>query len=272
MPGRAKSDSRKNREKRQVYETLIARAVNGYQNQTPAAGQKRKGFRKITEAVNEEYLALTGNHSDLKWETVKNRYNGVRSLTEARAEDQGWLTELETVHLCDFLTSCAEMGLPCNRRRVREAANTIIRVRDTDFPGVGQNWVHRWLERMMSQKRLASYWSRALETKRGKAVNPYTHEQWFSVLERVCDEYQFDSDCIYNSDESGFQKGVAEREHVYGAPGAHVQHQQREVDRENTTAMITICADGTFIAPAIIFKGKYFQTKWAAQDDPLGCS
>jgi len=41
------------------------------------------------------------------------------------------------------------------------------------------------------------------------------------------------------------------------------QHKQGGADRENVTAIVTICADGTTLRPTIIFKGQNFMTKWA---------
>ena len=68
------------------------------------------------------------------------------------------------------------------------------------------------------------------------------------------------------------QLGVSEKEHVVGGHGKKVQHQIRGVDRENTTVICTICADGTSIPPMVIFKGTTFRVKWLEQNNPLGSS
>ncbi|KIL70546.1 hypothetical protein M378DRAFT_49547, partial [Amanita muscaria Koide BX008] len=73
---------------------------------------------------------------------------------------------------------------------------------------------------------------------------------------------------IYGADESGFQSGVGTRERVIGRQGKKVQHQQRSGGRENMTVLVTICADGTSLAPAVIFKGMGYQTSWK-QENPL---
>jgi hypothetical protein len=72
-------------------------------------------------------------------------------------------------------------------------------------------------------------------------------------------------------DESGFQKGVGQKERVFGASGQKIQHQQRSRDRENITVIITICGDGTSTAPAVIFKGEGFQASWK-QNNPVNAS
>ena len=40
---------------------------------------------------------------------------------------------------------------------------------------------------------------------------------------------------------------------------------------ENITVIVTICADGTSLPPAVLFKGQAFQVKWA-QDNPTKAS
>jgi hypothetical protein len=76
---------------------------------------------------------------------------------------------------------------------------------------------------------------------------------------------------IYACDESGFFPAGGVRQRVIGARGASQQHQQIDGGRENTTVIVTICADETSLRPVVIFKGKSFQTKWA-KDNPLNAS
>ncbi|KIJ25875.1 hypothetical protein M422DRAFT_138824, partial [Sphaerobolus stellatus SS14] len=49
---------------------------------------------------------------------------------------------------------------------------------------------------------------------------------------------------------------------VIGHRGTKVQHKQGTANRENVTVLVTICGDGTFIPPTIIFKGKKIQQGW----------
>ncbi|KAF5354762.1 hypothetical protein D9756_005505 [Leucocoprinus leucothites] len=76
---------------------------------------------------------------------------------------------------------------------------------------------------------------------------------------------------IYGVDETGIQKGVGLSDYVIGPAGESIQHQQRSGDRENITIIVTICADGTSILPAVIFKGQAFRTSWL-QNNPLNAS
>ncbi|KZP05769.1 DDE-domain-containing protein, partial [Athelia psychrophila] len=63
---------------------------------------------------------------------------------------------------------------------------------------------------------------------------------------------------LYGMDESGFPPSNMGRERVIGRRGARSSYKQGGADRENVTAIVTICADGTALTPTIIFKGKNF--------------
>ncbi len=44
---------------------------------------------------------------------------------------------------------------------------------------------------------------------------------------------------------------------------------QGEGNRENVSAMVTICADGTYTTLTAIFKGKNYNLAWAKADNTL---
>ena len=79
------------------------------------------------------------------------------------------------------------------------------------------------------------------------------------------------TELIYAADETGIQEGIGSKEWVYGDPSKKFQHQQHSGGRENITVIVTICADGTSLPPAVIFKGENFQASWK-QDNPLKAS
>ncbi|PBK60338.1 hypothetical protein ARMSODRAFT_898132 [Armillaria solidipes] len=63
-------------------------------------------------------------------------------------------------------------------------------------------------------------------------------------------------------DESGFPPANQGRTRVVGGRGTKTQHKQEGADRENVTAVVTVCADGTTVKPMIIYKRKNFMQKW----------
>jgi hypothetical protein len=136
------------------------------------------------------------------------------------------------------------------------------------FPetGLGKNWATNLITCHYDQ--LGRYWSRALPSKCGRAVNPVTKEEYFKLLKETQEEYEIADELTYGADETGMQTGIGVKEYVVGPKGASVQHQERSGNRENITVLPTICADGTSLAPVIIFKGETFQMKWL-QDNPI---
>ena len=122
---------------------------------------------------------------------------------------------------------------------------------------------------------LHPYWTCTLDGSCAYAVNPTTTKVYFNLLEKVLKggegEETLPPECIYGMDETGLQQGVGVSERVIGPAGQKVQYQQRGGDRENITVLVTICADGTSIPPAVIYKGMGFHSSWV-QDNPLNAS
>ncbi|EJD07234.1 uncharacterized protein FOMMEDRAFT_73942, partial [Fomitiporia mediterranea MF3/22] len=61
---------------------------------------------------------------------------------------------------------------------------------------------------------------------------------------------------IFGMDESGFPPANNSMRCVIGARGKRIQHKQGGANRETVTAIVTICANGTYLKPVIIFKGQ----------------
>ena len=110
-----------------------------------------------------------------------------------------------------------------------------------------------------------------LDKKHAGAVSPTTAEAWFELLGEYIDKYKFEPSSIYGSDETGFQMGNAYATNAIGAAGGgDVREIVHEGSRENITALVTICADGSTIPPLIIFRGSTFFCKWG-ENNPLNC-
>ena len=76
---------------------------------------------------------------------------------------------------------------------------------------------------------------------------------------------------LYGMDETGCPPSDQGTECVIGECGTKMQHAQGGADRENVTALVTICADRTVLWPMIIFKAKNFRSSWG-NDNVLGAS
>ncbi|KDQ60033.1 hypothetical protein JAAARDRAFT_113007, partial [Jaapia argillacea MUCL 33604] len=135
---------------------------------------------------------------------------------------------------------------------------------------VGTNWTHCFVTKYLD--RLSMYTVQPLDTTRACGVNPTTNSAWFELLRKVLKKGDSGKliapECCWGVDESGFQSGLGDtQEKAIGRKGKKIQYQQQDGDRENITIIVTIGADGLSTPPAVIFKGKGYQTKWK-QDNP----
>lgn len=215
-------------------------------------GMKKRGLRKIAEKYN------------LWFKTIANLVNGGVSMSTFNASKQK-LSHNEEQVLVDFITESADRGCPLTLGNIAVHANAIIKHRvDSDSEKekdtVGQNWVSRFLDRYRDE--LQTHWSRPLDTQRAKALNPESVKAWFDLVEEQIVKCGIKPHNIYGMDESGFPPSNQGTQRVVGRRGTKLQHKTGSANRENVTAIVTICTDGTALRPTIIFKGKNFMKKW----------
>ncbi len=277
---RALSNTKKKQIDSQFKAKWVGIAASRYNEASEAewraqSGIKHKSLQNICDEVQAECYEKTKKHISLATSTVSDRAHGKRSIQEFN-EQKRWLQADEEEIIVDFAIDCALRGFPLNHHRLKEHVDAVCRARGViDFPGdgVGHEWTYRFVER--HSERLKPYWSRSLDTSRARAVNPHNHEEYFDLLEKTIKgsngEEEIASECIYGMDETGIQEGVGLKERVLGPVGQKVQYQQRSGERENITVITTICADGTAIPPAVIFKAQAYQVKWK-QNNPLKAS
>ena len=192
--------------------------------------------------------------------TLWRRSHGGQSIQNFNATKQKLTPEEEHV-LVQFILESADRGFPLNHSTIRSYADAIIKSRmGEDAEGCGQYWIPAFLDRHRNS--LQSHWSKPLDTQRAKSLNPEAVRSWFEIVKTSILDAGILPGNIYAMDESGFPPGLLGRGRVVGARGTKIQHQQGSANRENVTALVTICADGTSVMPMIIFKGKNFMEKW----------
>lgn len=197
------------------------------------------------------------------------RANGRKSRTEYAA-DREWLLQEEVEIVISHLIKCAEQGFPLNYERLKIDVDVILKARlGSSFVGVGKKWAERFVERNSDQLKVA--WAKPLESKRADAANEHTNKAWWELLQKTLEEYNIEFANIYGVDEVGCQPYGSERERVISGKQKGAPQQRRTGNRENITVLVAICADGTSLPPAVIFKGKGYQMKWL-QNNPANAS
>ena len=271
MVGLAKSQALKNQILRKEVDDLKAHAVALYtaeEQRALAPGEKKQSLRQICKDASDAHFAETGRRIPLAHNTLARHAKGGVTLTQSN-QAKSWLTAEEEESIINFTIEVAQRGFPLSPRRLKEHCEAVLQYRlGKNFPeeGLGRDWGNRFITK--HHNRLGMYWSNALDSSRGRAVNPVTKEEYFRLLKDVREEYNIPDELVYGADETGIQSGIGIAERVIGPARIKIQHQQRSGTRENITVLPTICADGTSLAPTVIYKGEAFQTKWL-QENPL---
>jgi hypothetical protein len=259
MPFRALSERVKAQNKVKLKEAKLRQAVAAYHHEQGKPEGSRKGARTIAQEFG----------IDGQWRTIVNRYKGGRSQGEANEEKQK-LTPAEEALLASFILESADHGFPRSLRDIENYANLIQQGRlGNRYKAVGESWAARFLDR--HRDLLQTHWSKPLDTQRARAMNPEAKKKWFELLEKFVIDAGILPENLYAMDETGCPPSNQGTERVVGGRGVKTQHKQGGADRENVTALVTICADGSVLRPTIIFKGQNFMTGWA-QDNVSNAS
>jgi len=268
MPRQAKSQRVKKKEASDLTEQWMQHAIHLYQK----SSCKPKSLQKLCQEMEEKCLWETKKVVKLLKSTLSWCINGGRSIQEAHKESK-WLLKEEGDTVVKYAIEGANCNFHFSHQQIKEHVDEIASACwGNTFPeeGVGKQWTYHFI--LDHYEELKAYWSCPLNSARGQAVNPVTKEGYFTLLKAVIKDKDNDNHimpkCIYGADESGFQKGIGQNEQVFRAAGKRTQHQQHSGDRENITAIVVICEDGTAPSPTVIFKGKGFQVQWK-QNNPL---
>lgn len=251
MANKALSDRVKRTKHAAVKEQKLQEALAEYTREQSKPRESRRGLRAI---ANQYGIAN-------QYRTILNRYNGGRTISEVH-EAQQHLTPAEESILVDFLNESADRGFPQNLHQITNFANLILQNRlGEQFVPIGESWVGRFLDR--HRERLQTHWSKHLDTQRARAMNPEAKEHWFKLVEEFVVKLGISPECLYAMDETGCPPSDQGTQRVVGGRGTKTQHKVGGGDRENVTALVTICADGTALHPTIIFKAKRINGQWA---------
>ena len=227
-------------------------------------GKKRCSVASLLD----EFLAI---HPDMITPAKRTIYRHLKDKdTKSKAQeaaDRQILNPVEEATLVSFIQKLAASAFPLGRQRIMRHALEIARNRNPTREKMGESWFRRFKTRHFGQLKAA--WTKNLDTTRAAAVNPPTISHYYDLLKATLLEHRFMPGEIYGFDESGFPFGGDRiQERVYGGVSS-VQHKQSEGNRENVSVMVTICADGTYLTPTVIFKAKHLNSTWAETETEL---
>lgn len=241
----------------------------------PELLQKEARVQLAIEALNSGKIQGIRNAAaafDVPKSTLHRRVKGGGTRQGSQVQNRK-LRPTEEAALIQWIESLDDHGMSPTIGYIRQMADLLLRERgssilldasiaSTPVPAmtVGENWVHRLLDR---HPHLKTRYSRKYDYQRALCEDPEKIAAWFVRVQKTIMEYGV-LDCdIYNFDETGFQMGVASTAKVV----TRSERRNRPVviqpgNREWTTVIECINATGWSLDPMIIFEGKVHISSW----------
>jgi hypothetical protein len=174
-----------------------------------------------------------------------------KTSSKARGyESQRMLSDKQEEELVNYIHHLCERCLPPTPKIVANIAQELCGRR------LSKNWPSRFVAR--HKHVLDARYLNTIDLARHKADSRSNYEAYFAIVSQKIEEYNIRADNIYNMDEKGFLIGklqktrriftreLYERGTLAGAG--------QDGSREWITVVATICADGTRLSPALIYK------------------
>ena len=182
--------------------------------------------------------------------TLARRHQGISSSRAIRQENQQALHPQQEQELLRYIERLTRQGLPPTRPMIRRFASDIAKKE------LGVHWVDRYIER--HQVDLISRWATGIDRARHQADSISKYTFYFSLLREKISKYDVEAGNTYNMDEKGCMLGILTRSkrvfsrrlYEEGRIKAHIQ----DGNREWITLLACICADGSALAPALIYQ------------------
>ena len=210
-------------------------------------------------------ISATAKSYHVDRSTLSRRFHKVSQSHQTKCQNQGLLSPQQERTLVQYINKLTETGIPPTPSMVHNFVYDIVQ----KHPGSG--WSHRFCKRwkeVLDSKFLTTY-----DSSRYKADSKHSYKLYFDLLERKIEQYNVQTHNMYNMDEKGFligfltmakrvfTKASFERKRVLGAV--------QDGNREWITVIATICADGTSIAPGLIYKANTgnLQDSWLQDFD-----
>jgi len=194
------------------------------------------------------------------------RFHGITGSKEEHYNTQRILTTSQSKALIKWINQLTERGLPPTNSMLANFA------REISGKEPGKNWATRWLK--AHSDKVISRFSTGLDVDRKRADSALKYALYFALIGRKIEQYNLGPEQIYNMDEKGFMLGVTtKRKRIFTRrkyeQGGYKQHLQ-DGNREWITTIGCICANGTALAPSLIYMAKsgHIQDSWLQDFDP----
>jgi Tc5 transposase DNA-binding domain/helix-turn-helix, Psq domain len=202
-------------------------------------------------------IRATARKFGISHSSLADRDHGRKTRKEVRGYTQLLSPPLERV-LVEWIRHWGGRGVPMTSHAIRAKAMALAG-RD-----LGKNWLHRFKHRHPEMK---SVWSTTIDAARAKQVNMAVVQDFYDLLLGELVEGNIPPQNIFNMDEKGIVCGQHERVKVWVDRTQTNTVLIGEKERDLTTVIECVSADGGSISPMIIFKGVRQSKEWCVEDD-----
>ena len=135
-----------------------------------------------------------------------------------------------------------------------------------------KNWSTRFITRHKHE--IDARFLNTIDLARHKADSRASYEQYFKIICERMEQYQITAENIYNMDEKGFLIGRLQKTRRVVSRDLYEQGRLlgagQDGNREWITVVATICADGSKLSPALIYKAasEDLQDEWLHEFEP----
>jgi hypothetical protein len=133
-------------------------------------------------------------------------------------------------------------------------------------------WVDQFIKRNSSQ--LISCWTVGIDANRHNADSRANYSLYFDLLQQKISQYSIEPRHTYNMDEKGFLLGITTRSKCIFSRQLYKSKEVRQAiqdgSREWISLIACICADGSALDPALIYKAASgsLQSSWVEEISP----
>jgi len=182
--------------------------------------------------------------------SLSRQFNAKTTNKDQGDESRRLLNKHQEQQLVSYIRRQCELCLPPTARIVANIAAEMAGREPS------KNWSSRFVDRNRDQ--LDSRYLTTLDLSRHKDDSRESFKQYFNIVGHKIEEYGITADNIYNMVEKGFMIGQVQKTHRIFTKDTYTDEKEAKAgqdgNREWITVLATICADGTALSPALIYK------------------
>ena len=215
-----------------------------------AAGKKSDGASHLS-------VRKAATLYDVPCSTLGDCMKGLPTHAEVHA-DQRALSVAEEEIIVEWAKVLGRQGVPMTYSTLTKYAAEI------SGKHIGKLWPKRFLARHPELKVKATS---SLEKCCAKALNKTAVEGYFDILEDVVREFDIKPENQWNMDEKGVQLGIGAKVSAIVDRDQATVYSVEDGNHELVTIIEAICANGTALAPSVIFQGTRRNPEWGQPEN-----